>query len=287
MSENTAFRAALIQMRSVRSIQPNLEFAEHLISEAAQNGAQYIQTPENTPLMELSSKHLFANIEPEENNTAVLHFIKLAEKLKIWLHVGGIPVKLEERLAANRSYLINPEGKICATYDKIHMFDVNLPGGESYCESKNFRPGEKAVLTNLPWGKMGLSICYDLRFPSLYRTLAKGGAQMLAVPAAFTEQTGKAHWHTLLRSRAIENGCYVLAAAQGGHHEMGRATFGHSVIISPWGEILAEAGKDPCWISAVIDVSKTRKIRQKLPSLEHDRNFELENQGWEDSQETS
>lgn len=287
MSEIKGFKAALIQMRSVRSIKPNLEFAEHLISEAAANGAQYIQTPENTPLMELSSKHLFANIEPEENNSAVHHFTNLAEKLNVWLHIGGIPVKLEERLAANRSYLINPEGKIHATYDKIHMFDVNLPGGESYCESKNFRPGTRAVLSSLPWGNIGLSICYDLRFPSLYRTLAKGGAQMLAIPAAFTEQTGKAHWHSLLRTRAIENGCFVLAAAQGGHHEMGRSTYGHSIIISPWGETLSEAGKDPCWISAYIDISKVEKIRQKLPSLEHDRHFELENQGWESSLETS
>ncbi len=276
MTNTTAFRASLIQLRSGRTVEPNIEATCTFVAEAVSDGAQYVQTPENTALMELRSKALFEKIEPEEDNKALQAYTKLASDLNIWLHIGGMAIRISETQAANRAFLIAPDGSIKARYDKIHMFDVNLPNGEVYKESKNFRPGNKAVLADLPWGKIGLTICYDIRFPELYRTLAQAGAQILTVPAAFTKPTGEAHWHTLLRARAIENGCFVFAAAQGGDHETGRATYGHSLIISPWGEILAEAGTAPGWISADIDLQEVNNVRQKLPSLQHDRDFELE-----------
>ncbi|MGH1353306.1 MAG: carbon-nitrogen hydrolase family protein [Methyloligellaceae bacterium] len=276
MTDSKTFRASLIQLRSTRTTAPNIEAVSTFVAEAANDGADYIQTPENTALMELKSRSLFENIEPEEDNSALQAFTRLAKDFSVWLHIGGMAIRLSDKEAANRAFLIAPDGTIKARYDKIHMFDVDLPNGESYRESKNFRPGTKAVLAELPWGKIGLTICYDLRFPALYRTLAQAGAEILTVPAAFTKPTGEAHWHTLLRTRAIENGCFVMAAAQGGFHETGRATYGHSVIISPWGEILAEAGSSPGWISADIDLKQVKTIRQKLPSLQHDRDFELE-----------
>ena len=174
------------------------------------------------------------------------------------MHIGSLAIRISPDRAANRSFLIDPKGDILARYDKIHMFDVDLAGGESYRESRNYRPGELAVLADLPWGRLGLTVCYDLRFPALYRALAEAGATMLAIPSAFTKQTGEAHWHVLIRSRAIENGCFVFAAAQGGRHENGRDTFGHSLIVDPWGRIIAEGGTEPGVIVA-------RSIPQKSP----------------------
>lgn len=271
------FCASLVQLRSGMSVEPNIENATSLIREAAAGGADYVQTPENTALMVLSGRDLFPNIHEEDGNPAVGAFRALAKELKIWLHIGGMAVRVSETQAANRAFLISPEGEITARYDKIHMFDVELPGGETYRESKNYAPGDKAVVADLPWGKLGMTICYDLRFPHLYRTLAQAGAKMLTVPAAFTKITGKAHWHTLLRARAIENGCFVFAAAQGGSHEVGRDTYGHSIIIAPWGEVLAEAGTDPCVIYADVDLSKVDEARGRVPSLQHDRDFSLSN----------
>jgi predicted amidohydrolase len=170
---------------------------------------------------------------------------------------------------------VAPDGAIAARYDKIHMFDVDLPGGESYRESKNYRPGEEAVLADLPWGRFGLTTCYDLRFPALYRALAQAGADFITVPSAFTKVTGEAHWHVLLRARAIENGCYIFAAAQGGMHEVGRATFGHSMIVSPWGAIIAEAGADRAVIFADVDPAEVAEARTRIPSLRHDRPFDV------------
>jgi predicted amidohydrolase len=177
--------------------------------------------------------------------------------------------------AANRGFVIDPRGDIVARYDKIHMFDVDLANGESYRESNNYRPGELGVVTDLPWGRLGVTICYDLRFPALYRALAEAGATMLAIPSAFTKQTGEAHWHVLMRARAIENGSFVLAAAQGGQHENGRATFGHSLIVDPWGRILAEGGTEPGIIIAEIDPAEVATARSRIPSLQHGRRFEL------------
>ncbi len=172
-------------------------------------------------------------------------FRELARKLGIYLHIGSLALKISPERAVNRSFLIDPHGEIVARYDKIHMFDVDLAGGESYRKSRNFRPGESRVVADLPWGRLGLTICYDLRFPALYRALAEAGASFMAIPAAFTKQTGEAHWHILVRARAIENGAFVFAAAQGGRHENGRDTFGHSLVVDPWGRILAEGGTEP------------------------------------------
>ena len=269
------FRAALVQMRCGRDPDANLDAAEASIRRAAAGGADFVQTPENTALMELSTRKLFANTQAEDGNPGIERLTALAAELGIWLHIGSMAVKVSDAKVANRSFLVTPQGKIAARYDKIHMFDVDLPGGESYRESKNYAPGDKAVLADLPWGRIGLTTCYDLRFPALYRALAQAGADFITVPSAFTKQTGEAHWHILLRARAIETGCFVFAAAQGGDHEMGRSTYGHSLIVSPWGEILCEAGTDPDVIFADIDPTQVAEARARMPSLQHDRAFEF------------
>jgi deaminated glutathione amidase len=269
------FRAALVQMCSGRDVAANVKTSVILIREAASQGAQYIQTPEMTTLMEADRDQLRAAVQPEANNDALAAFTDTARDLKTWLHIGSMAVARDDGKIANRSYLIAPDGKIAARYDKIHMFDVDLGQGEPYRESESYAAGSHAVIADLPWGGLGLTICYDLRFPALHRALAKGGAKFLAAPAAFTRMTGEAHWHTLLRARAIEAQSFVFAAAQGGHHENGRETFGHSLIISPWGQVLAEAGADPGVIAAEIDLAVLDDVRRRVPSLTHDRAFEL------------
>ncbi|MBV9063578.1 MAG: carbon-nitrogen hydrolase family protein, partial [Alphaproteobacteria bacterium] len=205
---------------------------------------------------------------------ALPRFRRLAEELGIWLLIGSLAIKVSDRKTANRSFLIDPQGRIAARYDKVFLFDVDLPSGETYRESKTVAGGNRAVMADLPWGKIGFSICYDLRFPQLYRRLARAGSSFLAVPSAFTETTGRAHWHVLLRARAIENGVFVIAPAQGGTHANGRRTYGHSLIVAPWGEILAEAGMEPCVIMAQIDAAAVRVARDRVPSLRHDKEFE-------------
>ncbi|MBV6487220.1 MAG: carbon-nitrogen hydrolase family protein [Pseudorhodoplanes sp.] len=269
------FRAALVQMRSGCTPAANLDTAAGLIREARNQGADYVQTPEMTNIMELSREKLLAAILPEENDPSLAAFRDLARERSIFLHIGSLAVKASPDRAANRSFLIDPHGEIVARYDKIHMFDVDLANGESYRESRNFRPGESAVLTDLPWGRLGLTICYDLRFPALYRALAEAGATLLAIPAAFTRQTGEAHWHTLVRARAIENGSFVMAATQGGLHENGRETYGHSLIVDPWGRILAEGGTEPGVIVAEIDPGAVTAARARIPSLQHGRRFDI------------
>jgi deaminated glutathione amidase len=272
------FRAALVQMRAGRAVEPNLEQAEILIRRAAASGADYVQTPENTAIMELELDRVFALAQTEEESVPLVRLRALAAELGVWLHIGslGIRLELEPASVANRSYLIDPEGGLAARYDKLHMFDVDLGGGESYRESGHCRPGTKAVLADLPFGRLGLSICYDLRFPALYRALAAAGAEFIAIPAAFTRKTGEAHWHVLVRARAIETGAFVLAATQGGLHENGRQTYGHSMIVSPWGEILAEAGEEPGVIYADIDLAASAEARTRLPTIEHAREFVVE-----------
>ena len=274
MSINT-FKAALIQMRSGLAPAANLDAAARMIGEAKSAGADYVQTPEMTNIMELKRERLFATIVEEAADTSLATLRELARKLAIYIHVGSLAIKLMPEKAANRSFLIAPSGEIAARYDKIHMFDVDLAGGESYRESRNYRPGEQAVLSELPWGRLGLTVCYDLRFPALYRALAEAGATMLAIPSAFTQQTGEAHWHVLNRARAIENGCFVFAAAQGGKHENGRETYGHSLIVDPWGRILAEGGSEPGVVLAEIDLADVAKARARIPSLQHGRRFEI------------
>jgi len=271
----TAFRAALVQMCSGRDVERNVSDALALIGAAAERKADYVQTPECTTLMELEPARLMAETEPEDSNRALQTFREAARNRKIWLHIGSMAVKVGDRKLANRSYVIAPDGTIAARYDKIHMFDVDLGNGEVYSESLNYQAGPHAVLAALPWGLLGLTICYDLRFPALHRALAKAGARFIAGPAAFTRITGEAHWHTLLRARAIETETFVLAAGQGGRHETGRETFGHSLVISPWGEVLAEGGTEPGVIMADIDTRAVDEVRRKIPSLEHDRRFDV------------
>ena len=211
----------------------------------------------------------------EENDLSLAGFRELARRLGIFLHIGSLSIRLSADKAANRSFLIDRQGDIVARYDKIHMFNVDLADGESFRESASYRPGEIGVVAELPWARLGLTICYDLRFPALYRALAEAGCCLLAIPSAFTRQTGEAHWHVLNRARAIENGAFVLAAAQGGRHESGRETYGHSLIIDPWGRVVAEAGTEPTVVLASIDPAEAAAARAKIPSLEHGRRFEM------------
>jgi predicted amidohydrolase len=275
MNGSSKFRVGLIQMRSARSPAVNIDDATKLIGEAKTGGADYVLTPEMTNIMELSREKLFATIVPEENDATLATFRELARALGIFVHVGSLAVKVSPDKAANRSFLIDRRGDIVARYDKIHMFDVDLTGGESYRESRSYRAGDLAVVTDLPWGRLGLTICYDLRFPALYRALAEAGAMYLAIPSAFTRQTGEAHWHVLMRARAIENGSFVFAAAQAGDHENGRATYGHSLVVDPWGRVIAEGGTEPCVVFADIDPAEASVARGRVPSLQHGRRFEI------------
>ena len=274
MSTGT-FKVAMIQMRSGLKPALNIDDAVRLISEAKSAGADYVLTPEMTNILAAKREQLFDVIVDEEADPSLATLRELARQLGIHIHIGSLAIRLSADRAANRSFLVDPRGNIAARYDKIHMFDVDLADGESYRESRNYRPGELAVLADLPWGRLGLTICYDLRFPALYRALAEAGATMLAIPSAFTKQTGEAHWHVLLRSRAIENGSFVFAAAQGGKHENGRDTYGHSLIVDPWGRIIAEGGTESGVVMAEINPAEVANARARIPSLQHGRRFEI------------
>ena len=274
MSAGT-FKAAMIQMRSGLKPGTNIDDAVRMIGEAKSAGAEYVLTPEMTNILVAKREQLFAAVVEEEADASLATLRELARKLGVYIHIGSLAIKISPDRAANRSFLVSPKGDIAARYDKIHMFDVDLADGESYRESRNYRPGELAVLADLPWGRLGMTVCYDLRFPALYRALAEAGATMLAIPSAFTKQTGEAHWHVLIRTRAIENGCFVFAAAQGGKHENGRETYGHSLIVDPWGRILAEGGIEPAVVMAEIDHAEVANARARIPSLEHGRRFEI------------
>jgi len=271
----TSFKAACVQMNSGRSVEANVAAAEALIRDAAGAGASYVLTPEMTTILDRDKENLLSQIQPEEIDPSLQRFRELARELGIHLHIGSMAIRLPDDHIANRSFVIAPNGAVVGRYDKIHMFDVDLSGGESYRESATYRAGDTAVLADLPWTKLGLTICYDVRFPVLHRTLAKAGASVIAVPAAFTRKTGEAHWHVLLRARAIETGSYIVAAAQAGHHEDGRDTYGHSMIIDPWGKILAEAGDAPGTILADIDPAFSLSARQAIPALLNQRDFAL------------
>jgi len=273
--DTPGFKAGLIQMRSGLDPAANLAALLALIDQAKEAGADYALTPEMTNILAIKRDHLFANIVTEEQDPTLATLREVARELAIYIHIGSLAIKASAEKAANRSFLIDRKGAVAARYDKIHMFDVDLAGNESYRESNSYRPGELAVLADLPWGRLGMTVCYDLRFPALYRALAEAGASFLAIPSAFTRQTGEAHWHVLQRARAIENGCFVFAAAQGGKHENGRETFGHSLIVDPWGRILAEAGTEPCVVMAEIKPSEVAAARGRIPSLHHGRRFEL------------
>ncbi len=273
--KTSKFRVALAQMRSTPRPAANVDAAAKLVAEARSGGADYVQTPEMTNVMEVNRDALFSIIVEEERDASLAAFRELARRHRLWLHIGSMAVRVSPEKAANRSFLIDPDGEIAARYDKIHMFDVDLAGGESYRESRNYRPGELAVLADLPWGRLGLTVCYDLRFPALYRALAEAGAWFLAIPSAFTRQTGEAHWSVLTCARAIENGCFVLAAAQGGRHESGRETYGHSIAVDPWGRVIAESAAEPGILFAEIDTAEVEAARTRIPSLQHGRRFEV------------
>ena len=260
-------------MTSGREPEANLAAAESLIRRAREAGAELIMTPETTDMIEPRGRLTFEKAQAEAQHDGLAAFRDLAAELDVWLLAGSFVVRLSADRLANRSFLIGPGGEIAARYDKIHMFDVEIPDGQSYRESRAYQPGGQAITADLPWGRLGLTICYDLRFPQLYRALAKGGAAFISVPAAFTRYTGRAHWHVLLRARAIETGCYVFAPAQCGAHAEGRETYGHSLIVAPWGDVLAEGGEAPGVITAEVDTAEVAKARAMVPSLGHDRPF--------------
>lgn len=268
-------RAGLIQMRSGIAIDANLSDAETLIRAAAADGAEFVATPETTHLVQKDADRLFDILHTPDTDPAIPFFAGLARELEITLLIGSLALKTGDRRAVNRSHLFGPDGKLLASYDKIHMFDVGLGAGETYSESTNYLAGSKAVIADIPGARLGLTICYDVRFPHLYRKLAQAGAQIITVPAAFTRPTGKAHWEILLRARAIETGSYVLAPAQGGLHADGRKTWGHSLVIGPWGEIVAELKHDePGYFVADLDLTKVETARTRIPALSHDRPFD-------------
>lgn len=267
-------KAACIQMCSSINIRENIESAKELITKAVQEGAELIVTPEMTTLLDRNSDRLLKAAQTEDEDISLPIFSKLAKDLSVDLVIGSIPIKIDSDRCVNRAYFISKSGEIASNYDKIHLFDVELGTGETYRESKHFKAGEKASLISMPNYSLGLSICYDLRFPELFRELALGGADIISVSAAFTVPTGKAHWHTLLRARAIESACFILASAQEGEHEDGRKTYGHSLIINPWGEIITEKTTEGNgFITTDLDLNLVKETREKIPSLKHRRSF--------------
>jgi predicted amidohydrolase len=267
-------KAALVQLRTPATQAAALAQAEPLVRQAAADGAQLIATPEGTNILQRERARLFEAVRPLEEDECVQGLRALAHELGVWLLIGSALVKRKDGQLANRSALIGADGEVKATYDKIHMFDVDLPTGERHRESSLYTPGERAAVAATPWGRLGLSVCYDVRFPHLYRGLAKAGAEVITVPAAFTRPTGEAHWEVLLRARAIETGAFVLAPAQGGFHEDGRGTWGRSTIVGPWGQVLAKADHDePGVILADLDLEDVAKARAAIPALANDRVF--------------
>ncbi|MDE2029564.1 MAG: carbon-nitrogen hydrolase family protein [Alphaproteobacteria bacterium] len=269
------FVAACVQTNTTPDLAANLEKLRPMIREARKRGADFIALPENAALIGADRETLFAQSPREEDHPAVDFFRTEARKTGVWILAGSVPVATEEDRLANRSLLFTPKGEIAARYDKIHMFDADLSETEIYRESNNYRPGCRAVTADMPWGKIGLSICYDLRFPQLYGALAKAGASILAIPAAFVATTGRLHWHVLVRARAIETGCFVIAPGQCGMHNANRLSYGHSLIIAPNGQILAEGGESPGIITAELDMNEVTEARRKVPCLQHSRVFEM------------
>jgi predicted amidohydrolase len=267
------FRVACVQTNSGRDYEPNIAAAGGLVRQARARGADLVVLPENVSLMEPDTRLLREKARTEADHPAIPAFRDLARETGAWLLVGSLAIRLRSGMIANRSMLIDSAGAIVARYDKIHLFDVDLGNGESYRESATITPGEQAVVAATPWGRLGLSVCYDVRFPQLYRHLAGTGADFLTIPAAFTRTTGRAHWHILVRARAIETGCYVFAAAQCGEHAEGRETYGHSLIVDPWGTVLADGGEGVGVITASVDPSLVGEARRKIPALMHDRPF--------------
>lgn len=272
----TSLTVACVQMRSGRDPARNLVDAEAMVREAAGRGAAYVQTPEMSNLLERSREALMAKIAPEAEDPFLARMRAVAADLAVTVHLGSLAIRRADGKVANRAFLIGPDGAVIARYDKIHMFDVDLPNGESWRESATYTAGTEAVVAEAAGARLGLAICYDIRFPQLFRAYARAGVEVLTAPAAFTRQTGEAHWHVLQRARAVENGAFLVSAAQGGAHEDGRETFGHSVVVDPWGHVLAEAaGDEPGVILATLDLTAAAAARARIPALANERGFTL------------
>lgn len=269
------FRVALLQMQTGNDFAANLAAVQRMAREAARGGARFVMTPEYSLMMDGSGRTMRSRALDADGTPALPELQALARELSVWLLVGSLTLKTGGERIANRSYLIADDGRVVAHYDKIHMFDVTLPDGKVIRESSAYCPGERAVTADTPWGKLGLTVCYDLRFPQLYRALAKAGAIYLTIPSSFQRATGKVHWHTLIEARAIENACFVFAPAMCGEHPGNRTSYGHSLVVDPWGEVLADGGDAPGVVYADVDPGRVTAVRGMLPCLEHDREFSL------------
>ncbi len=270
------FTVACVQTNAGREPDANIRAVSDLIRRARDGGGEFILAPEMVNMLEPKRELLLAKARLEADDPALAAFRDLARETGAWLLAGSLALRADDEAerCVNRSFLLAPSGDIAARYDKIHMFDVDLGAGERYHESRTYRPGRKAITADLPWGRLGMTVCYDMRFPHLYRALAQRSADFFSVPAAFTRPTGRAHWHVLLRARAIENGAFVFAPAQCGEHAEGRKTFGHSLIVDPWGEVLADGGEEAGFVTARIDPAKVAEARAKIPALSSDRDFD-------------
>lgn len=269
-----AFRVACLQMQTGNDLAANLDAVRAMAREAAGGGAKWVLTPEYVLMMDGSGRVMRERALEPDAAPALPELQQLARELSVWLLAGSLTVRTDDGRIANRSYLIAADGTVTASYDKIHMFDATLPSGLVIKESSTYRSGGRAVIADTPWGKAGLTVCYDLRFPGLYRSLAQAGAMYLTIPSSFQRQTGKVHWHTLIKARAIENACFVLAPAMCGEHPGNRSTYGHTLIVDPWGEVLADGGEAPGIVYADLDPAAVAKVRGMIPSLEHDRAYE-------------
>ncbi len=270
------FRIACLQINTGNDLAANLATLSDMVAEAARGGARFVLTPEYSLMMDGSGRVMRERALPEDGGEPLAQLRALAREQQIWLLLGSLTLKTGDERIANRSLLIADDGRVVAAYDKIHMFDVTLPDGKVIRESSSYRPGERAVVAPTPWGSSGMTVCYDLRFPHLFRALAQQGAQFIAVPSSFQRQTGKVHWHALLKARAIENACYIFAPAMCGEHAGNRQTYGHALIVDPWGEVLADGGEAPGIVYADIDPARVAKIRSMMPSLEHDRPYVID-----------
>jgi len=269
------FKLACIQNTASTDMAANVAAVTDLVRKAASAGAQFVATAENVTLLQRNFQIARAQARPLDEHMGLLAFRRLAAELGIWFLAGSVAALRPDGRLANTSVLVDDKGAVVATYEKIHMFDVDLPDGKRFRESETYRPGDEAVLAPTPWGPLGMTVCYDLRFPGLYRDLARAGAVMLAVPSAFTKTTGEAHWHVLLRARAIETGCYVLAPAQHGLHDGGYRSFGHALIVDPWGRVLADGGEGQGFVMATIDPAQVAAVRAQIPSLAHGRPYTI------------
>jgi deaminated glutathione amidase len=271
----SAFRVGLVQMCSGCDIDRNLRDASWFIREAHAGGAQFIATPEMTNILDVNRERVCASVNRERDDRAPKFFGELAQELGIHLLIGSMALKSPKGKLLNRSLLFNPQGRVAGRYDKIHMFDVELSDGETFRESRSYQAGDRAVVAELPWAKLGMTICYDLRFAKLYRSLAKAGAYFMSVPSAFTQVTGQAHWHVLLQARAIENAAFIAAPAQSGRHECGRHSYGHSLVVDPWGRVIGEGEEKQGITMAMIDPSSAERARHRIPTFSHDRSLTL------------